>query len=98
MVAILTDTQIALNQLTSGILGLKEDLDSFYEYLHALASHTLNPLIIPHYELREVLIKAKEEMKHEPKINLPNNPDNIWAYCSMMKVSPVVKMTSYWSF
>ena len=31
-------------------------------------------------------------MKHEPRINLPNDPsNNIWAYYSIMKVTPVVQ-------
>ena len=47
MMAMLTDIQRFLNWLTLGILGLKENVDSFYEYPHMLASHTVNPLIIP---------------------------------------------------
>ena len=57
-----------------------------------LASHTVNPLIIPPHELREVLIKVKEKMKHKPRLNLPHDPDNnIWAYYSIMKVTPIVQ-------
>ena len=91
-VAILTDIQTAIHWLTSGILGLKENMDSFYEYLCMLASHTVNPLIIPPHELRKILIKISEEMKHKPRLNLPNDPDNnIWAYHSIMKVIPVAQ-------
>ena len=62
-------------------MGLKENMDSFYEYLHVLASHTVNPLTIPHCELREALIKVKEEIKHKPSLNLSDDPDNnILAY------------------
>ena len=73
-------------------MGLKENVNSFYEYLSVLASHAINPLIIPPHILREVLIKVKEEMKHKPRLNLPYDPhNNIWAYYSIMKVTPVVQ-------
>ena len=95
-VAIFTDIQTILNWLTLDILGLKENVDSFYEYLHMLASHTINPLIISPHELRQVLIKVKKEMKHKPRLNSPDDPDNnIWTYYSI----PVAQyVTSYWSF
>ena len=64
MLVILTHIQTVLNWLTLGILSLKENVDSFYEYVCVLASHTVDPLIIPPNELREVLIDVKEEMKH----------------------------------
>ena len=59
MVMILTDIQTALNWLILGILGLKENVDSFHEYLCMLASITVNPLTMPPDELRKVLIKVK---------------------------------------
>ena len=57
-----------------------------------LANQIVNPLIIPPHELREVMIKVKEELKHKPRLNLPTDPDNnIWPYYSIMKVTPAVQ-------
>ena len=47
--------------------------------------------MIPPYSLRLLLDKVKEDMKHNPRLRLPENPvENIWSYYSLMRVTPVV--------
>ena len=61
------------------------------EYLRVLSSRQVNPLIIPPDSLRKVLVQVKEDMKGNPRLQLPEDPNiNIWNYYSIMKVTPIV--------
>ena len=53
-VAILTDVHTGVIQLTFGIFSLKENVDTLYEYLRALASHQVNPFIVPSDNLHDI--------------------------------------------
>ena len=53
-----------------------------------LSTRRVNPLIIPPDSLQMVLAKAKEDMKRNPQLTLPEDPNiNIWNYYSIMKVT-----------
>ena len=51
MTTLITDTCTTVTRLTSGIFSLKEEVESFYEYLWVLANHKFNALIVPSLEL-----------------------------------------------
>ena len=90
-ITILNDIRTGIGRLTSGLLSLKENVESLYEYMRVLASQQVNPLILPPMALRNVLVTVKKEMAKNPRLALPEDPDkNIWAYYSIMKVTPVV--------
>ena len=56
-----------------------------------MASHEVNPLVLPPEALRKVLQSIKEEMRQNPRLQLPYDPDvDIWSYYSIMRVSPVI--------
>ena len=60
-------------------------------YLRVLSSRQVNPLIIPPDSLRKVLVHVKEDMKRNPRLQLPEDPNiNIRNYYSIMKVTPIV--------
>ena len=59
-VSILTDSRTATTRLTVAMISLKNNVESVYEYMHVLASHQLNPLVLPPEELRKVLVKDKD--------------------------------------
>ena len=74
-VAIINDIRIILAKLTLGVLS----------------SRQVNPLIIPPDSLRRVLAHVKEDMKRNPRLQLPEDPNiDIWNYYSIMKVTPIV--------
>ena len=51
----------------------------------------MNPLIIPPDSLQLVLAQAEEDMKRNPQLTLPEDPNiNIWNYYSIMKVTPII--------
>ena len=72
-------------------ISLKENVESVYEYMRVLASHQVNPLVVPPEELRKVLVKVKDDMCTNPRLELPEDPNkNIWTYYSIMRISPIV--------
>ena len=90
-VAIINDIRIILAKLTLGVISLEQNVNVIYEYLSFLSSRQVNPLIIPPYSLRKVLAQVKEDMKRNPRLQLPEDPNiNIWNYYSIMKITPIV--------
>ena len=90
-VAIINDIRIILAKLTLGVISLEQNVNAIYEYLRVLSSRQVNPLIIPPDSLRKVLAQVKEDMKRNPRLQLPEDPNiNIWNYYSIMKITPIV--------
>ena len=72
-------------------MSLEQNMNAIYEYRRVLSSKQVNPLIIPPDSLRKVLAHVKEDMKRNPRLQLPEDPNiNIWNYYSIMKVTPIV--------
>ena len=97
MLSILTDVHNAVIRLKCGILSLKKGVVSFYEYIHSLASHEVNSLIVPPFYLTNIPLDVINETHSHPRLALPDDPDinifgilNIWAHYSNMCVSPIV--------
>ena len=91
LVAIINDIRIILAKLTLGVISLEQNVNSIYEYLRVLSSRRVNPLIIPPDSLRKVLAQVKEDMKRNPRLQLPEDLNiNIWNYYSIMKITPIV--------
>ena len=90
-VVVITDVRIILSKLTLGVMGLQQNVKAIYEYLRVLSSKQVNPLLIPPDALREVLAHMKDDMKRNPRLQLPEDPNvNIWNYYPIMKITPVV--------
>ena len=90
-VAVMTDIRIILAKLTLGVMGLEQNVKAIYEYLRVLSSKQVNPLLIPPDALRGVLAHIKDDMKRNPRLQLPEDPNvNIWNYYPIMKITPIV--------
>ena len=90
-VAVITDIRIVLAKLTLGVISLQQNVNAIYEYLRVLSSKQVNPLIIPPDALRGVLAHIKDDMKRNPRLQLPEDPNiNIWNYYPIMKITPIV--------
>ena len=80
-IAVITDVRIILAKLTLGVMSLEQNVNAIYEYLRVLSSKQVNPLIIPPDALRGVLAQIKKDMKRNPRLQLPEDPNiNIWNY------------------
>ena len=75
-------------RLHSSLYALKGDVDSLYEYMRALATQELNPMIIPPDILKKILNKVTEDIKSNARLRLSEDPKtNIWAYYSNVKLT-----------
>ena len=83
--------QARVLRLHSSLYALKGDVDSLYEYMRALATQELNPMIIPPDILKEILNKIIEDIKSNARLRLSEDPTtNIWAYYGNIKLTPIV--------
>ena len=88
---LLTQMQNRLNRIYSSIHGLRFDTDSLYEFMRALASEQLNPMIIPPDILCDILQKVQDDIKTNARLKLPDDPiKNIWSYYGTTKLTPIV--------
>ena len=56
-------------------------MDSLYEYVRALASQELNPMIIPSDILKRMLHNIMEDIKSSARLRICEDPEtNIWSY------------------
>ena len=70
---------------------LRGDVNSLYEYMRALASQELNPMVIPPDILKKILHKIIEDMKSNARLKLCEDPEtNIWSYYGTVKLTPIV--------
>ena len=78
-------------RLHSSLYALKGDVDSLYEYMRALATQELNPMIIPPDILKKILNKVTEDIKANPRLRLgEDSKTNIWAYYGNVTLTPIV--------
>ena len=75
----------------SSLYSLKENVDSLYEYMRALASQELNPMLVPPDILKKILHKIVEDIKSNARLRLCEDPEtNIWSYYGTIKLTPIV--------
>ena len=75
----------------SSFYALRGDVNSLYEYMRALASQELNPIIIPPDILKKILHKIIEDIKSNARLKLCEDPEtNIWSYYGTVKLTPIV--------
>ena len=83
--------QTKLYRVYSSLYALWSDTKSLFEYMRALASQELNPLIILPNILKDVLHKIEHDIKSHTRLKLCENPDtNIWSYYGTIKLTPIV--------
>ena len=83
--------QARILRLHSSLYALKGDVDSLYEYMRALASQELNPMLILPDILKKMLHKIMEDIKLNARLRLCEDPEtNIWSYYSTIKLTPIV--------
>ena len=83
--------QARILRVHSSLYALREDVDSLYEYMRALASQELNPMIIPPDILKRILNKIMDDIKSNARLKLCEDPEtNIWSYYRTVKLTPIV--------
>ena len=75
----------------TSLYALRGDTESLYEYMRALASQELNPMIIPPDILERIFHKIEEDIKSNARLKLCEDPEtNIWSYYGTFKLTPIV--------
>ena len=83
--------QNKLYRVYTSLYALQSDTDSLYEYMRALASQELNPMIIPPDILKNILHKIETDIKFHARLKLCEDPEtNIWSYYGTIKLRPIV--------
>ena len=83
--------QARVLRLHSSLYALQGDVDSLYDYMRALATEELNPMVIPLDILKKILNKIMEDIKSNARLRLSEDPKtNIWAYYGNVKLIPIV--------
>ena len=83
--------QARILRMLSSLYALRGDVDSLYEYMRALASQELNPMIIPPDILKKILHEIMEDIKSNARLRLCEDPEtNMWSYYGTVKLTPIV--------
>ena len=88
---LLMDSNLIVNRLITGLIVLRNNIEVIYGHLSVMASHEVNPVMIPPPQLRELLKEVQEEMKQNPRLKLPYDPQReIYHFYEVMKVTPII--------
>ena len=83
--------QARIFRVHSSLYAFREHVDSLYEYMRALASQEINPMIIPPDILKKILHKIMKDIKSNAWLRLCEDPEtNIWSYYGTVKLTPIV--------
>ena len=83
--------QARIYRVYTSLYALGGDTDSLFEYIRILASHKLNPTIIPPNILKTILHKIENDIQSNARLKLCENPNaNIWSYYGAIKLTPIV--------
>ena len=83
--------QNKLYRVYTSLYALQSDTDLLFEYMRALASQELNPMIIPPDILKNILHKIEIDIKSHARLKLCEDPEtNIWSYYGTIKLTPIV--------
>ena len=83
--------QNKIYRVYTSLYALQTDTESLFEYMRALASQELNPMIIPPDILKNILHRIETDIKSHARLKLCEDPEtNIWSYYGTIKLTPIV--------
>ena len=83
--------QDTLYRVYTSLYALQSDTESLFEYMRALASQELNPMIIPLDILKNILHRIETDIKSHARLKLCEDLEtNIWSYYETIKLTPIV--------
>ena len=83
--------QTRIYRVYTSLYALQGDTESLFEYMRALASQELNPMIISPDILKKILHKIEKDIKSHARLKLCEDPEtNIWSYYGIVKLTPIV--------
>ena len=83
--------QTRIYRVKTSLYALQGDIESLFEYMRALSSHKLNPMIISPDILKKILHRIEEDIISNARLKLCEDPKtNIWSYYGTLKFTPIV--------
>ena len=83
--------QNKLYRVYTSLYALQSYTESLFEYMRALASQELNPMIIPPDILKNILHRIETDIKLHARLKLCEDLEtNIWSYYGTIKLTPIV--------
>ena len=83
--------QTKIYRVYTSLYALQGDTEPLFEYMRALASQELNPMIIPPDILKSILHKIEIDIKSHARLKLCEDPEtNMWSYYGTIKLTPKV--------
>ena len=83
--------QNKLYRVYTSLYALQSDTESLFEYMRALASQELNPMIIPPDILKNILHRIEMDIKSHARLKLCEDSEtNIWSYYGTIKLTLIV--------
>ena len=88
---LLQDVTSAVNRLLIGLIAIRNNVEKIYEYMRVMSTHKVHPALIPPQPLRDLLVHVRDQMRANPRLELPYDPDEeTWEYYEIMKITPVI--------
>ena len=83
--------QTRIYRVHTSLYALRGDTESLYEYMKALASQELHPMIIPPDILKTILHKIEVNIRSNARLKLCEDPKTkFWSYYGTVKSTPIV--------
>ena len=84
----LADVKARIAALNTAITDIQVDVDKVWNYLDALANHTVTPTLIPPLDIGQLISDVKEGMAIDPRLSLPNDSEeDIWRYSELLQIT-----------
>ena len=86
---ILRDATFTLSRLLSGLTAATQNVEAVYDYLRVMATHKLNPTVLPLPQLKQMLLEVQESIRESPRLTLPIDPDSdkIESYYDIIRIT-----------
>ena len=83
--------QNRIYRVYTSLYALQTDTESLFEYMRALASQELNPMIIPPDILKIILHRIETDIKSHARLKLFDDLETkIWSYYRTIELTPIV--------
>ena len=87
---ILRDAGFTMSRLLTRLRAATQNAEPVYNYLRVMASHKLDPTVVPVPQLIKILEEVEKDKKGSPRLTLPIDPKSgkVEEYYNIIKVTP----------
>ena len=87
----LTDLRNGIATAQTGLIAVEINIQQVLDSLRVISTKKANPTFITPVALRNLLLKVKDKLRENPRLQLPADPNkDIWVYYQFITVSPSI--------